>query len=112
MRSKSKKLETITAEGEGRLGTTGNLLQTFGGFNLTAEPNRDLREGVSQDLGFGSYGDLEPFEKRLVSDTITRANNDELRKATETGARRGQDWAKFQKTANDINEDYTRELEQ
>ena len=109
-RSKSGILQDIVPEGEGRLGTTGNILQAVGGFNLTAAPNRDLRDSVARSMGFDGYSDLEPYQKRLVGQRIVVANNDEIGLATETGARRGQDWAKYQQAVREINDTYDAQL--
>ena len=82
----------------------------MGGFNLTAAPNRDLRDSVAKSMGFAGYGDLEPYQKRLVGQRIVVANNDEIGLAIETGARRGQDWAKYQQAVREINDTYDAQL--
>ena len=95
-RAAQNKLET--GWGRVRLGTTGSVA-TFGGF-WRAEPRLGQRvEGLAVRVG-------RP-RRSGCPDTIARANNDELRKATETGARRGQDWAKW-KVSNDFGDQYNR----
>ena len=93
------------------LGTLGNVLQATAGFNLTAAPNKDLRDSVARAMGFqNSYYDLEPYQKGIVRNRIRYANGDELRLAAETGARRGQEWAKYQKAVNDVDGAYEKQM--
>jgi hypothetical protein len=60
-------LRGVVAEGEGRLGVFGQLLQTSG-FNLRSQPTRRMLDVASQ-AAFGiPYGDLEPFERDLLQE--------------------------------------------
>ena len=90
------------AEGEGRLGGTGHLMEGWGGINLRAEGNLDYRNRVAEEIGFTSYEDAEPYQKDIVNTMIEQQSGGEFAASTATGARRGQEWATYQQDIQDV----------
>lgn len=107
-RSDDNALGNWVPEAEGRLGTSGNIAQGFGGFNLTAESNRAIRDRTSQRLGLGpSYTENEPYQKRIVN----RELSDELELSAQTGARRNQPWSQYQARLHELDAEQQRRYE-
>ena len=102
----------VIPEGESRLGSGGQMWQAFGGFNLSAETNSELRNRYTDTLGFdGEYADLEPYQKRVVSREIADATDDELGRAARTAAERGQDWGQYKTALDELNQEQGERLE-
>ena len=102
----------VIPEGESRLGEGGQMWQAFGGFNLSAETNAELRNRYTDTLGFdGEYADLEPYQKRIVHRKIADATDDELGRAARTAAERGQDWGQYKAILDELNQEQAERLE-
>ena len=88
--------EGIVPPTEERLGASGKALQGWGGFNLRAETNAQLRNRFTREMGFGeNYLDLEPYLKQIVTTRIDAETENELLVGAEESARRGDPYSQY-----------------
>tara|TARA_Y100000310_G_C20674881_1_gene812418 strand:+ start:180 stop:2942 length:2763 start_codon:yes stop_codon:yes gene_type:complete len=93
VRQVSPAVAGVVPEQEGRLGTTGSLLQATG-INLRSMSTLGVLNLTSEQMGFGpKYRDLEPYQKVLVR--WWPEVRDEILTRQKTGAERGSDLSKY-----------------
>jgi hypothetical protein len=90
VRNKVPGLSAVVPENEGRLGTVGQLAQASG-VNLRAETTRMFLDRHSEERFGVSYDELEPWQRREITDD--KPINEELEKRRTTGALRGSEYA-------------------
>jgi len=92
VKSKIPGLDSLVQDGEDRLGTAGQLVQSTG-LNLRGQNTADLLDSNAQEKFGVVYRDLEPYQRDIVTESPTTAAELGLRR--ETAMERGAESSTF-----------------